>query len=161
VEIRDEDQIGRLRQELTECEARVRDLRSMLHELTDGAGPLPSDPGETSNGNGHSAHLSAADLEVDLHTFRATRNGHTVPLTITELKLLAAFMSNPDGTLSREQLLNEVWGYEYVGDSRLVDMAVKRLRDKLGNGEGHGRLITTVRGLGYRFDTTDPEAIGD
>ena len=147
------------REELKRLEERLEAVTESLETLAAEVEQLraPRGTGNGSSGNGHTAHLVAGHLEVDLHTFVAKRNGHKVPLTITELKLLAAFMSSPGATLSREQLLNEVWGYEYVGDSRLVDMAVKRLRDKLGNGEGDGHLITTVRGLGYRFEA-DPVA---
>jgi len=54
--------------------------------------------------------------------------------------------------LTRERLLEAVWGYDYLGDSRLVDMAVKRLRDKLGEPERPPGYVTTVRGVGYRFE---------
>ena len=58
--------------------------------------------------------------------------------------------------LSREQLLDQVWGYDYLGDSRLVDVAVKRLRAKVEADPAQPRLIETVRGVGYRFAVTSP-----
>ncbi len=92
------------------------------------------------------------DLQVDAAGFRVTRSGSPVDLTATEFRLLLELARNPGRVLSREQLLRRVWGYDYLGDSRLVDMAVKRVRDKLGDDPRHPRYVTTVRGAGYRFE---------
>jgi len=96
--------------------------------------------------------LAARDLTVDLEAQRAFRGDEELLLTRTELRLLVELMSNVAKVLTRERLLEAVWGYDYLGDSRLVDMAVKRLRDKLGEPERPPGYVTTVRGVGYRFE---------
>lgn len=92
------------------------------------------------------------DLVVDEHAFRAFRNDEELALTTIEFRLLAELVRNAGNVLTREVLLERVWGYDYLGDSRLVDMAVKRLRDKLGDPAEPPPYISTVRGVGYRFE---------
>ncbi len=96
--------------------------------------------------------LRVADLEIDTSAFRLTQSGRPVELTATEFRLLVELAGHPGRVLSRELLLERVWGYDYLGDSRLVDMALKRLRDKLGDDPRAPRYVTTIRGAGYRFD---------
>ena len=96
--------------------------------------------------------LQIRDLDIDAPAFRLTQSGRPVELTATEFRLLVELARNAERVVSREELLQRVWGYDYLGDSRLVDMAVKRLRDKLGDDPREPRYITTVRGAGYRLD---------
>ena len=96
--------------------------------------------------------LEVADLEIDTSAFRVNQSGRAVELTATEFRLLVELAGHAGRVLSREVLLERVWGYDYLGDSRLVDMALKRLRDKLGDDPRNPRYVTTVRGAGYRFD---------
>jgi two-component system response regulator MtrA len=91
-------------------------------------------------------------LEIDEGAFRVTQGDEPVELTATEFRLLVELARSPGRVLTREVLLERVWGYDYLGDSRLVDMAVKRLRDKLGDDPRDPRYIATIRGVGYRFD---------
>ncbi len=112
-------------------------VRAALRRRTNG--PLPN-------------VLNVADLEIDPSGFRVTRGGEGIELTATEFRLLVELALAPGRVLSREVLLERVWGYDYLGDSRLVDMAVKRLRDKLGDDPRCPRYVSTVRGVGYRFD---------
>ena len=91
-------------------------------------------------------------LEVDADAFLASNDGVALELTCTEFRLLLELARHSGRVLTRELLLDRVWGYDYLGDSRLVDMAVKRVRDKLGDDPRTPRYITTVRGVGYRFD---------
>jgi DNA-binding response OmpR family regulator len=79
------------------------------------------------------------------------RNGEPVPLTKTEFRLLCELAENAGLVLSREQLLERVWGYDYFGDSRLVDAHVRRLRTKVESDPSEPDLIVTVRGLGYKL----------
>ena len=79
--------------------------------------------------------------------------GVEVPLTKTEFFLLCEFADHPNAVLSRDQLLERVWGYEFLGDSRLVDAHVRRLRVKIEDQPEDPQLIVTVRGLGYRLIT--------
>ncbi len=101
--------------------------------------------------DGSTTRLQIQDLDIDAPGFRVTQSGRPVDLTATELRLLVELARNAERVLSREALLERVWGYDYLGDSRLVDMAVKRLRDKLGDDARDPRYITTVRGAGYRL----------
>jgi len=79
------------------------------------------------------------------------KSGEEVPLTRTEYHLLCEFADHPNMVLSRDQLLERVWGYEYLGDSRLVDAHVRRLRVKIEDQPEDPKLIVTVRGMGYRL----------
>jgi DNA-binding response OmpR family regulator len=79
--------------------------------------------------------------------------GSEVPLTKTEFRLLCEFADHAGAVLSRDQLLERVWGYEYLGDSRLVDAHVRRLRVKIEDRPDDPKLIVTVRGIGYRLLT--------
>jgi two-component system response regulator MtrA len=96
--------------------------------------------------------LRVGGLEIDPAGFRATRDGADLQLTATEFRLLLELARRPGQVFTRELLLELVWGYGYLGDSRLVDIAVQRLRAKIEAGPGQPRLITTVRGVGYRLD---------
>jgi two-component system, OmpR family, response regulator MtrA len=96
--------------------------------------------------------LRVGELEIDAAGFRATRDGAELQLTATEFRLLLELARRPGQVFTRELLLESVWGYEYLGDSRLVDIAVQRLRAKVEAEPGIPRLITTVRGVGYRLE---------
>lgn len=90
-------------------------------------------------------------LELDREKGVVVHHGAEVSLTRTEYRLLCEFADHPGAVLSRDQLLERVWGYEYLGDSRLVDAHVRRLRLKVEDTPDEPRLIVTVRGLGYRL----------
>ncbi|MEY3071372.1 MAG: two-component response regulator MtrA, partial [Actinomycetota bacterium] len=79
------------------------------------------------------------------------KNGQEISLTKTEFNLLCEFADHPNVVLSRDQLLERVWGYDYLGDSRLVDAHVRRLRVKIEDQPDEPKLILTVRGIGYRL----------
>jgi DNA-binding response OmpR family regulator len=89
------------------------------------------------------------DLELNLLTYQATLASTPIDLTYMEYELLRFFVEHPLRVWSREQLLSKVWGYEYYGGARTVDVHVRRLRAKLG--EHRASWITTVRSVGYRF----------
>ena len=94
--------------------------------------------------------LRQADLELDQATREVRRSGHLIDLTAREFALLRHFMEHPRQVLSKNQLLEAVWGYDYVGDSNVVEAYVSYLRRKL-NAPGEPDLIQTVRGSGYRL----------
>ena len=96
--------------------------------------------------------LIVGDLEIETTAFRATRDGTDLQLSATEFRLLLELARRPGQVFTRELLLQRVWRYEYLGDSRLVDIAVQRLRAKVEPEPGSPRLITTVRGVGYRLE---------
>jgi two-component system response regulator MtrA len=98
------------------------------------------------------APIVAGAISIDLVAFRARLRGVELELTATEFRLLAELARNPGRVLTREVLLERVWGYDYLGDSRLVDMAVGRLRAKLEDDPRQPTYVLTVRGVGYRFE---------
>ena len=120
--------------ELPELVARVR---AALRR----ASAIPEDP-----------VLARGDLEIDPAAFVARKGGEEVNLTATEFKLLLELARRPGQVFTRELLLERVWNYEYLGDSRLVDVAVQRLRAKVEDDAKEPKHIKTVRGVGYRFD---------
>lgn len=91
------------------------------------------------------------DLVVDRAALRVTRGGADVHLTPTELRLLLELTRHPGKALSRQQLLRDVWEHDYLGDSRLVDACIQRVRAKVEPDPAAPVLIQTVRGFGYRF----------
>jgi two-component system response regulator MtrA len=98
------------------------------------------------------ARISLGPLEIDPGAFTASKDGRDLTLTATEFRLLLELARRPGQVFTREMLLERVWSYDYLGDSRLVDVAVQRLRGKLEDDPAHPRLIATVRGVGYRLD---------
>jgi DNA-binding response OmpR family regulator len=102
-------------------------------------------------GPAHRQRISIGDLEIAPHEGTVTRAGVPVELTKTEFKLLTELATEPGRVLSREELLERVWGYDYFGDSRLVDVHVRRLRKKVEVDPGNPTVVTTVRGMGYRI----------
>jgi len=96
--------------------------------------------------------LSVGSLEVDPAGFAARKDGKDLSLTATEFRLLLEMARRPGQVFTRELLLQRVWNYDYLGDSRLVDVAVQRLRAKLEDDPAHPALIKTVRGVGYRLE---------
>jgi DNA-binding response OmpR family regulator len=95
--------------------------------------------------------LRVANLEIDTGAMSVTRDGAELALTATEIRLLVEFAEHPNQVLSRQALLKRVWDYGYVGDSRLVDAAVARLRAKIEDDPANPVMLRTVRGLGYRL----------
>jgi two-component system, OmpR family, alkaline phosphatase synthesis response regulator PhoP len=93
--------------------------------------------------------IEYAALALNLETYQATIDGTPLDLTYMEYELLKFLAQNPGKVFTREMLLSRVWGYEYYGGARTVDVHVRRLRAKLG--EEQANLIQTVRSVGYRF----------
>ena len=93
------------------------------------------------------------DIEMRSDQGIVLKGGVELPLTKTEYRLLHIFMENANKVLSRDQLLELVWGYEYLGDSRLVDAHIRRLRVKIEESAEDPKIIATVRGMGYRLLT--------
>ena len=136
---------------------RIR-TRELLGAVLDDFVLSPIDPDELAVRIGRLARREGAgpeeivdfkDLSLDLATYQATIAGHPVDLTYMEYELLRFFVTHQGRVWSREQLLSRVWGYDYFGGARTVDVHVRRLRAKLG--EERASWITTVRSVGYRF----------
>ncbi|MGH3712236.1 MAG: winged helix-turn-helix domain-containing protein [Micromonosporaceae bacterium] len=95
--------------------------------------------------------LHVADLEIDPVTHTVRRDGAPITLTVTEFRLLYELARHPGRVFTRQILLELVWDYDYLGDSRLVDVAVQRLRSKVEADPREPKLIRTVRGVGYQL----------
>ncbi len=93
--------------------------------------------------------MQCGNLVIDLDGYEVLESGHTVNLTLREFELLSALMSSAGKVLSRQQLLNHAWGYDYFGDDRIVDVHIKNLRKKL-----NGTVIITIKGVGYKLEGT-------
>jgi two-component system alkaline phosphatase synthesis response regulator PhoP len=131
----------------------------LREDLFDDFCTLPSDPRELEarlsnlfwrTGRGLRPELvEYGPLVLNLETYQASVSGRPLSLTFMEYELLKFLATHPGKVFSREALLSRVWGYEYYGGARTVDVHVRRLRAKLG--EEHANLISTVRSVGYRF----------
>ncbi len=95
--------------------------------------------------------INAGELSIDLNKYEVKKSEKIIELTIREYELLKFLASSPEQVFSREQLLEEVWGYEYYGDIRTVDVTVRRLREKIEDNNGEFKYILTKRGVGYSF----------
>jgi two-component system, OmpR family, response regulator MtrA len=123
-------------------EPRVLDarIRAVIRRIDRAGSPAQALPAQT-----------YGDLMIDRGSLIVQRAGRDVPLTPTELRLLLVLSGSPRQVFSREQLLDLVWEHDYLGDSRLVDACVQRLRAKIETDTSEPRYIQTVRGFGYRF----------
>ncbi len=101
-----------------------------------------------------SSKIQASGVVIDEASYSAKVHGKPLDLTFKEFELLRFLATHPSRVFTREQLLSEVWGYDYFGGTRTVDVHVRRLRAKLGDLES---LIGTVRNVGYRFNVYDDE----
>ena len=128
--------------------------------LLDTAGPAEVDArlrlavGRQSRDEGSSL-IRASGVVIDEASYSAKVHGRTLDLTFKEFELLRFLATHPSRVFTREQLLSEVWGYDYFGGTRTVDVHVRRLRAQLGDRES---LIGTVRNVGYRFTLHDDDA---
>ncbi|MCP2327713.1 two-component system response regulator MtrA [Hamadaea flava] len=95
--------------------------------------------------------LAVGGLEIDPARYTVHKGGHELALTATEFRLLLELARRPGQVFTREILLDRVWSYPYLGDSRLVDVAVQRLRAKVEDDPAHPELVRTVRGAGYKL----------
>ena len=91
-------------------------------------------------------------ITLDMNRYEVRKNGEALDLTLREFELLKYLAEREGKVFSREQLLEEVWGYEYYGDIRTVDVTVRRLREKLEDDPGDPKFILTKRGIGYYFN---------
>jgi DNA-binding response OmpR family regulator len=96
--------------------------------------------------------LIAGDLQVDLGKREASRQGQPLSLKPKELELLVFFLRNRGRAFTREQLLNQIWGYDFAGDTRTVDVHVSWLRQKIEDEPAKPTRLITIRGVGYRFE---------
>ena len=108
--------------------------------------------GEDAIGAGRSL-IRAGKLEIDLDRHKVTMSGHMLELTAKEFEILKQLASRSGMVFSREMILEHVWGYDFYGDVRVVDVHVANLRKKIEDDPAKPKLIKTVRGVGYKLET--------
>lgn len=126
-----------------ELVARVKAVLRRFHEpvTVTSAADVPAQAGE---------FVEYPDLVVNLSNYEVTYEGRTIEMPPKELELFYFLASHPNQVFTREQLLDHIWGYEYMGDTRTVDVHIKRLREKIKDHEGW--RLATVWGIGYKFE---------
>lgn len=103
--------------------------------------------------NKEEAVLWFGNLSIDTERYEASKNGQVLELTLREFELLKFLAVQPEKIFSREILLEKVWGYEYLGDVRTVDVTVRRLREKIEDDASNPAYVMTKRGIGYYFNS--------
>ncbi len=96
--------------------------------------------------------IVSGDLVINIERYEVEKRGKVIDITVREFELLKFLAQQPEKIFSRETLLEKVWGYEYYGDVRTVDVTVRRLREKIEDDPGMPRYIVTKRGVGYYFN---------
>jgi DNA-binding response OmpR family regulator len=109
--------------------------------------------------NPNSQEIRSGDVVIDERTYTAKLKGRVLDLTFKEFELLKYLAQHPGRVFTRSQLLQEIWGYDYFGGTRTVDVHIRRLRSKLG--PEFEAIIGTVRNVGYRFATSDDNSTAD
>jgi two-component system response regulator VicR len=94
-------------------------------------------------------------IEINIERYEAKKNGQIIELTLREFELLKFLALQPEKIFSREALLEKVWGYEYYGDVRTVDVTIRRLREKVEDDASNPAYVVTRRGVGYYFAKQD------
>lgn len=100
--------------------------------------------------------IEAGDVRIDTDRHEVTVRGERVEMPLKEFGLLVALASNAGRVLTRDQLIDQVWGHDYVGDTKTLDVHIKRLRNKVEVDPSHPSSIVTIRGLGYKFADHNP-----
>lgn len=119
-----------------EVVARIKAVLRRMHEMAE---------------SGKGSHLVAGNLDIDMSAFIVKLDGDVVPCTPKEIEIIWTLAGNPGMVFSREHLLQNIWGYDFLGDTRAVDSHIKRIRAKLCK-PGNNWDIKTVWGVGYRFE---------
>ncbi|MEG0296097.1 MAG: response regulator transcription factor [Clostridium sp.] len=96
--------------------------------------------------------IALGDLSINIETREVKKSNNKIELTLKEFELLEILMKNKGKILTREQLLDKIWGYEYVGETRTVDVHIRYLRKKIEHDDKNPQYIETIRGVGYRFN---------
>lgn len=122
----------------------VARVKAVLRRFQPVANPSPTKPKETGD------FVEYPDLTVNLTNYSVLYMGHSIEMPPKELELLYFLASSPNQVFTREQLLDHIWGYEYIGDTRTVDVHIKRLREKIKDNPSWS--LTTVWGIGYKFE---------
>jgi DNA-binding response OmpR family regulator len=128
-----------------------KELLARVRRAMRRSGPKPEGVASVEPAAVHHDVLTFGDLEIDFTAMEATRAGSTLSMTAQEFKLLRFFARSPERVISREELLNEVWGYQNYPSTRTVDNHILRLRQKLEQDPSNPRFFLTIHGAGYKF----------
>ena len=109
----------------------------------------------TSNNDSEENGYESKNLKADFERHEVNVCGNKVDLTLKEFELLQILIQNKGKILKREMLLDKIWGYEYIGETRTVDVHIRYLRKKIEEDDKNPRFIETIRGVGYRFNPAD------
>jgi DNA-binding response OmpR family regulator len=129
-----------------ELVARVRAVLRRFHPTAKEEDDLPTPTGD---------YVAYPDLMINLSNYSVQYLGDNIEMPPKELELLYFLASNPNQVFTREQLLDHIWGYEYFGDTRTVDVHIKRLREKIKDHKDWS--LSTVWGIGYKFEAKNPK----
>ena len=142
----------RLRELISRIRAVLRRAALNAEAQLASAGPEERPSNRTAvSDNEHSIAVGEVRLDPDRH--ECTVRGEEVKLPLKEFELLQLLLTNAGRVVTREVLIDRVWGYDYVGDTKTLDVHIKRLRSRIEADPARPALITTIRGLGYRFET--------
>ncbi|HYE84118.1 MAG TPA: response regulator transcription factor [Clostridia bacterium] len=119
-------------------------IRAAMRRISD------DNTSEASEGKGVKI-LKVNDIEIDCERYEVRKNGEKLALTLKEFELLKMLIENKGRVLTRDFLLDKIWGYDYVGETRTVDVHIRHVRQKINDDEGSNQMIETIRGVGYRF----------
>ncbi|MFV2040034.1 MAG: response regulator [Acidimicrobiales bacterium] len=125
---------------------RVRELVARMRTVLRRSGLHPNEPTDP-----HRLHVGHVVVDIDRH--EVTVDGELVELPLKEFQVLALLMRNAGLVVTRQTLIDRVWGYDYIGDTKTLDVHIKRLRSRIGDKTAQPQRIVTVRGLGYKYST--------
>ena len=120
----------------------VARMRAVLRRVDAGAGPALMSPGA----------IAVGDVMLDPDEHRVTLHGEELSLPLKEFEVLHLLLANAGRVLTRDTLIDRVWGTDYVGDTKTLDVHIKRLRSKIESDPANPTRITTIRGLGYKYE---------
>lgn len=127
---------------------RLRELVARMNAVLRRLAPERADESETSG----AGSISIAEVTIDPDQHQVVVRGAEVPMPLKEFELLYVLMANAGRVVPREVLIDRVWGSDYVGDTKTLDVHIKRLRGKIEDDPSSPRRIVTIRGLGYKFE---------
>ncbi|MDE0499703.1 MAG: response regulator transcription factor [Acidimicrobiaceae bacterium] len=137
----------------------VARMRAVLRRASEQSPPSqPSGPPSQPSDLLPQPQLIEGDVELDIDRHELRVRGELVTLALREFELLAYLMARAGRVVTRDSLMQDVWGYDYVGDTKTIDVHVKRLRAKIEDDPSSPQRITTIRGLGYRYERASSPA---
>lgn len=129
----------------------IRELMARIKAVLRRYESGPESDAANDSGRARGAGIAIGDLVINVDSHEVTLSGKSLELTLKEFDLLRVLAENRGRVMSRDQLLDKVWGFEYIGETRTVDVHIRYLRRKLGDEDKDGKYIQTVRGIGYKM----------